>query len=82
MSLPRSNTSDPQARTKKQSDSDTVLHTTQRIAKLLSATMAKFDKGALVRWDALMRDQQAKLEQVSGDLTGTTAEGSSVKQMH
>lgn len=27
--------------------------------------MTKFDKGALLRWDALVRDQQARLEQVS-----------------
>lgn len=27
--------------------------------------MAKFDKAALTRWDALVKNQQAKLEQVS-----------------
>lgn len=36
----------------------------QRITKLLNATLLKFDKGALARWDNLLRDQQAKLEQV------------------
>ncbi|KAK9893647.1 hypothetical protein P389DRAFT_207116 [Cystobasidium minutum MCA 4210] len=36
----------------------------ERISKLLNATMTKFDKAALTRWDNLMRDQQARLEQL------------------
>lgn len=39
--------------------------TSQRITKLLNSTLARFDKEALVKWDALARDQQARLEAVS-----------------